>query len=468
MDRNARQRMAVQYASGQIAEDASETNGRTSSVFIEENRVNVENHPKPIPPSGIATPARETQRIGDRVEAALSRSEALIQSDHAQTLELSVVIPCLNEADTVAECVAKAVTAVQELGIAGEVIVADNGSTDGSRELAAEAGARVVSVPEKGYGAALMGGIAAARGRFVIMGDADDSYDFTQIEPFYRKLRQGMDIVQGCRLPRGGGTVMPGAMPPLHRWVGNPALSFLVRTMFRTPVNDVYCGMRGFRKDWQQSLDQRCTGMEFATEMIVKSTLFGGAMDQVPITLYPDGRVASRSHLRTFRDGWRTLRFFLLLSPRWTFLIPGACLAAIGVLLYALALPQFVIGGAALDVHTLLAGTLSILVASQMVWCAILAKTFAVTEGLLPRNAKLDWFARVMTLERLLVASLAMGATGLTLIGLTALQWAASGFGPLDYATTMRWMIPGSGLVALACQFGASSFLLSVLRMARL
>ncbi len=383
-------------------------------------------------------------------------------------LELSIVIPCLNESDTVAVVVAKAVRALRELRVEGEVIVADNGSTDGSQTLARQAGAKVIQVPEKGYGAALMGGIFQARGRFVIMGDADDSYDFTKIQPFYQKLLDGADLVQGCRLPSGGGQVMAGAMPPLHRWLGNPALSFLVRTMFRTPIHDVYCGMRGFRKAWQQSLDQRCTGMEFATEMIIKTTLFRGIISEVPITLHPDGRVHSRSHLRTFRDGWRTLRFFMLLSPRWTFLIPGAILAFIGLLLCAMAIPQWSVGTAALDVHTLLVGTLSILVASQMGWCAVLAKTFAITEGILPHDRLLERFSRIMNLERLLVMSLAMVGVGVALIGAVAMGWAVGGFGALEYARTMRMVIPGAGLVALGSQFAASSFLMSVLRMARL
>ena len=383
-------------------------------------------------------------------------------------LELSIVIPCLNESDTVAIVVAKAVSALRGLRIDGEVIVADNGSSDGSQSLARQAGAKVVYVPEKGYGAALMGGISQARGRFVIMGDAEDSYDFTKIEPFYRKLLDGADLVQGCRLPSGGGQVLTGAMPPLHRWLGNPALSFLVRTMFRTPIHDVYCGMRGFRRAWQQSLDQRCTGMEFATEMIIKTTLFRGVIREVPIILHPDGRVHSRSHLRTFHDGWRTLRFFMLLSPRWTFLIPGAALAAIGLVLCAMAIAQWNLWGAALDVHTLLVGTLSMLVASQMGWCAVLAKTFAITEGILPHDRMLDRVGRVMSLEKLLVLSFAMVGVGLALIGSIATSWAMGGFGSLDYARSMRWVIPGAGLIALGTQFAASSFLMSVLRMARL
>ena len=426
--------------------------------------------------------------LDDRIASALTRAETWLGSlgdrespsddnliviqesdanDDELSVELSVVIPCLNEADTVAVCVTKARSAIERLGIPGEVIVADNGSSDGSQRLAAKAGARVVDVAERGYGSALMKGIEEARGRFVLMGDADDSYDFTQIEPFYRQLVEGKDLVQGCRLPSGGGTVLPGAMPPLHRWLGNPALSFLVRTMFRTPIHDVYCGMRGFRKDWQQSLDQQCTGMEFATEMIVKTTLFGGRIGEVPITLHPDGRVNSRSHLRTFRDGWRTLRFFLLLSPRWTFLLPGGLLAMIGLALCLLALPQFMIGGAALDVHTLLIGTLSILVASQWVWCAVLAKTFAISEGILPENRWVASFNRVLPLERLLVASCAMIGIGVACIGWVAWSWAQSGFGPLEYARTLRWVIPGAGLIALGVQCVASSFLMSVLRMAR-
>ena len=239
----------------------------------------------------------------DRADRALAET---LEPD--SSIELSVVMPCLNEADTVASCVRKAISTLKAMGIAFEVIVADNGSSDGSQALATAAGARVVDIPERGYGAALMGGIRHARGTYVVMGDADDSYDFSTLPQFYEKLKAGMDLVQGCRLPRGGGKVLPGAMPFLHRWLGNPVLSSLVRTMFRTSVHDVYCGMRGFRRDWQASLDQRCTGMEFATEMIIKSTLFGGAMDQVPITLHPDGRINQRSHLRTFNSSRHSTR----------------------------------------------------------------------------------------------------------------------------------------------------------------
>ncbi|XZE34511.1 glycosyltransferase family 2 protein [Pirellulaceae bacterium SH501] len=389
-------------------------------------------------------------------------------------LELSVVMPCLNEADTVATCVQKALATMRKHGIQGEVIVADNGSSDGSVDLAIREGARVVNIERRGYGAALMGGIAAARGRFVLMGDADDSYDFTTLPMFYEKLLAGADLVQGCRLPSGGGTVMPGAMPPLHRWLGNPLLTKLVQWMFKTKIQDVYCGLRAFRKTWQEELEQRCTGMEFATEMIIKSALFGGRVEQVPVTLHPDGRIHQRSHLRTFRDGWRTLRFFLLLCPRWTFFIPGFAVGLAGFLLGALALPQTKWMGIALDVHTLLVGVLAILVGSQWIWCGVLAKTFAISEGILPSHhashssTRKNDSGEASQLERLLLIAAAMATLGFALVGGTAWDWYRSDFGPLEYATTMRRVIPGVGLIAMAAQFAASSFLLSVLRLSRL
>lgn len=228
-------------------------------------------------------------------------------------IEVSVVMPCLNEADTLAACIAKARRALDGARISGEIVVADNGSTDGCSAIASELGARVVPVAVRGYGSALMGGIEAARGRFVIMGDADDSYDFGELPRFVEGLRAGTDLVQGCRLPGGGGRILPGAMPFLHRRWGNPMFSFLARRWFGAPVHDVYCGLRGFRKDLYHQLDLRCTGMEFATEMILKASLHGARIVETPITLHPDGRRAHRPHLRTFRDGWRTLRFFLRL-----------------------------------------------------------------------------------------------------------------------------------------------------------
>src|SRR5829696_4181713 len=287
-------------------------------------------------------------------------------------------MPCLNEADTLARCIDQARRALHDHHITGEIIVADNGSTDGSQEIARRMGARVVEVQAKGYGNALRGGIAAARGTFIVMGDADESYDFLELPKFVEKLRQGYDLAQGCRLPSGGGTVRPGAMPRLHRWWGNPMFSAMVRTMFWAPVHDVYCGLRGFRKDLFDRLDLRSSGMEFATEMVIKSSLQNARIAEVPITLHPDGRKAHAPHLKTFRDGWRTLRFFLIYSPRWLLLAPGMLFIALGVLGYMLAMPGIEIRGARLDAHTLLFASMAIIVGYQSVLFAILTKTFAV------------------------------------------------------------------------------------------
>jgi glycosyltransferase involved in cell wall biosynthesis len=274
--------------------------------------------------------------------------------------EVSVVIPCLNEAETLATCIEKAAKALASNSIAGEIIVADNGSTDGSQAIATRLGSRVVNVGERGYGHALMGGIAVAQGDYIIMGDADDSYDFNEIPSFVEKLKQGFDLVQGCRLPSGGGTIKPRAMPFLHRVWGNPMFSFLARKWFKSPLHDVYCGLRGFRKDIFYVLDQRCTGMEFATEMIIKASLYGAKIAEVPITLHPDGRRTRSPHLRTFRDGWRTIRLFLIYSPRWLFLIPGLLLICLGLFGYTNAQPGLTMNGVTFDAHTLLFASLAL------------------------------------------------------------------------------------------------------------
>ena len=379
------------------------------------------------------------------------------------TPEVSIVMPCLNEADTLEACITKAQRALPE----AEILVADNGSTDGSREIAHRLGARVVPVAAKGYGHALMGGIAAARGKFIIMGDADDSYDFGEAPKFVEKLRQGCELVQGSRLPSGGGTVLPGAMPLLHRWWGNPMFSFLARWWFGAPIHDVYCGLRGFTKELSVRLNQRCTGMEFATEMIIKASLFGAKIGEVPITLHPDGRKAHAPHLKTFRDGWRTIRFFLMCSPRWLFLVPGVVLVAIGVAGYALALPGVRIHGAKLDAHTLLFASLAILCGYQSILFALFTKTFGVREGFLPEDPRLDRFFGVVNLERGLVASVGAMLAGLVLLALAISQWRAGEFGNLDYARTMRLVIPGATLTALGFQTLLSSFFVSILGMHR-
>jgi glycosyltransferase involved in cell wall biosynthesis len=383
-------------------------------------------------------------------------------------VDVSVVMPCLNEADTLETCIRKAQQAMREHGIAGEVIVADNGSSDGSQAIALRAGARVVDVPLRGYGNALMGGIAAARGRFVIMGDADDSYDFLEIPRIVAKLREGFDLVQGCRLPAGGGQIMPGAMPSLHRWLGNPMFSLMVRRWFRArSIHDVYCGLRGFTKDLYDRLALRCTGMEFATEMIIKASLFQEKMAEVPITLHPDGRRSHPPHLKTFRDGWRTLRFFLMYSPRWLFLIPGAGLVLLGVAGYAVAMPAFTWRGVTFDAHTLLIASLAILCGYQAILFAIFTKTFAVSEGLMPPDRHYTRFYELVNLERgLIVAGLAL-LLGIVLLLAAVNQWRLAGFGRLDYAHTMRLVVPGMTLTALGFQTIVSSFFVSILGMKR-
>ena len=381
--------------------------------------------------------------------------------------ELTVVIPCLNEVATVGRCVDKAMRTLREHGIAGEVVVADNGSTDGSQAASEAAGGRVVTVGARGYGSALAGGIASARGRFVLMGDADDSYDFTELARFVAPLREGADLVQGCRLTSGGGTVRPGAMPFLHRVWGNPMFSWLARKWFKVPVRDIYCGMRAFRADLPRTLDLRCTGMEYATEMIIKATLSGARIREVPITLWPDGRGEQRPHLRTFRDGWRTLRFFLALSPRWLFLFPGILLMLLGTLAAAVALPGLRIAGVHFDVHTLLVGGLMIVCGYQAVVFAFLTKIFATTTGLLPEDPRLNRLYDTFDLERGIFAGAISTIAGIGLIGAAVRQWIARDLGSLDYAQTMRWVIPGTILVTLGVQTVLSSFFFSILGLRR-
>lgn len=382
-------------------------------------------------------------------------------------IELSIVMPCLNEADTLAICIEKAQRAMRENGIVGEVVIADNGSTDGCPDIATGLGARVVHVKAKGYGNALMGGIESARGRYVIMGDCDDSYDFLETPRFVAKLREGYDLVQGCRLPSGGGTVLPGAMPILHRWWGNPMFSWMVRSWFRAPIHDVYCGLRGFTKTLYNRLDQRCTGMEFATEMIIKSSLYHEKIAEVPITLHPDGRKSHPPHLKTFRDGWRTLRFFLMYSPRTLFLWPGYVLIFLGLLGFALALPGVTIGHLTFDAHTLVFSCLSLLCGWQAVLFAIFTKVFAISERLMPDDVRLNRFLTVIDLEKGLVASVVALVVGLALLLFSVNLWRQADFGRLDYASTMRWVVPGTTLTALGFQTLLASFFVSILGMRR-
>jgi glycosyltransferase involved in cell wall biosynthesis len=388
------------------------------------------------------------------------RSPKRQESATPEAVEVSIVMPCLNEAETLATCIQQAQQAIEREGLAAEIIVADNGSTDGSQVIAKELGVRVVPIARKGYGSALIGGINAARGRFVIMGDADDSYDFTAIAPLIDKLREGYDLVVGNRF-RGG--IESGAMPWSHRWVGNPVLTFISRVFFHTPVGDAHCGLRGFRKDAYERMKLRATGMEFASEMVIKASLKRMRIAEVPVTLRPDGRTRP-PHLRTWRDGWRHLRFMLLFSPRWLFLYPGLALFAVGVILSAVLLGgPLHVGGMRLDIHTLLvAGFLSLL-GYQLVLFALFTKIFAIRAGFHPPYPPLDAMSRYVTLEVGLAAGALMVLVGVIALVLAVASWGAVGFGTLNPSLTMREVIPAVVLLALGTQTVFASFFISIL-----
>lgn len=376
-------------------------------------------------------------------------------------LELTILMPCLNEAETLAVCIGKARAYLQRSGVAGEVVIADNGSTDGSQQIATDAGGRVVPVPVRGYGAALSAGIEAARGRYVIMGDADDSYDFANLEPFMASLRSGNQLVMGNRF-KGG--IAPGAMPWHHYWIGNPVLSFVGRLFFGTRASDFHCGLRGFDRQAILDLNLRTTGMEFASEMLVKATLAGLLVDEVPTTLKKDGR-SRPPHLRSFRDGWRHLRFLLLFSPRWLFLYPGLALMAVGLFLGALLIwgPVHITPTVVLDVHTFLVGTMCLLVGLQAVSFAIIGRRFASRYGFIPHSRTFDAVLEALTLERMLLA-----AGALVLVGVVALiwgftQWAARDFGPLPLGSTMRAMILAVTTLVAGVQLAMSAFMASMI-----
>lgn len=379
-----------------------------------------------------------------------------------QSPELSVVLPCLDEAETLAICLRKASQSASSLGVAVELIVADNGSTDGSQEIARANGARVIDVETRGYGAALAAGISAARGTFVIMADADDSYALDDLGPFIEELRGGADLVMGNRF---AGTIEPGAMPFIHRYLGNPVLSFIGRTMFHTPVGDFHCGMRGFRRDAIAQLDLRTTGMEFASEMVVKASVGQLDIREVPTTLRPDGRTRP-PHLRTWRDGWRHLRFLLLMSPRWLLLIPGLFLSAIGAIGMAILLQGPIsVGDLEFDIHALVYSHLALVIGLQTVFLAVFVRAYATTVALLPpAEASSKWLNR-MRLEHGLIAGLLLIIGGLVGSIAAVASWGSTSFEGLDPSDTMRIVIPSVTAVAIGAELVVASFVLGVLKL---
>jgi hypothetical protein len=378
----------------------------------------------------------------------------------AGLVEVSIVMPCLNEAETLETCIAKARRFLEGNGVAGEVIVADNGSTDGSIEIARRSGARVVHVAEKGYGMALMRGFEAARGKYLVMGDADDSYDFEHLMPFVERLRAGDDMVMGNRF-RGG--IAPGAMPWHHKYIGNPVLTGILNLFFRSGIRDAHCGLRALTRRAFVALRLQTTGMEFASEMVVKAALAGLRMSEVPTTLQPDGR-SRPPHLRSFRDGWRHLRFLMLLAPNWMLMLPGAGMAALGGLLFAMLLvgPARV-GGAVIDIHTLMLAALLLITGYQALTMGFAARIYAVREQIVRPTRGLLFGFRLLNLERGLLAGGAVLLVGAVLIGFVLAQWASRSFGPLDTAHTLRPFVAGVTLVTLGVQTVLMSFFYSML-----
>lgn len=363
-------------------------------------------------------------------------------------------MPCLNEEKTVAVCIRKALDSMARMGVSGEVVIADNGSTDASREVARAEGARVVDVAAKGYGAALRGGIEAAEGTYIIMGDSDDSYDFANLEPFITQLRAGHDLVMGNRFLGG---IQPGAMPPLHRYLGNPVLSFIGRLLFRTPIRDFHCGLRGFSKAAFEKMDLRTTGMEFASEIVVKASLNGMRITEVPTTLKPDGRDRP-PHLRSWHDGWRHLRFLLIFCPRWLFLYPGFAMLAAGISLAVL-----VLASGAQRANSLLFAMALIAIGFQSVSFSIIIRRFAQQEGLLPHKENIDRLLKLLTLER--GVALGSGVFVLGLLGFVCatIFWARTGFGTFPRILTQTIVVPSAFALVMGVQVVLNSFVLSII-----
>lgn len=375
-------------------------------------------------------------------------------------IELSIVMPCLNEAETLGVCIEKANRFLAESGVAGEVVIADNGSTDGSQAIAEALGARVVPVPVRGYGAALQAGIVASRGTFVAMADSDDSYDFLGLMPFVAKLRAGEDLVMGNRFQGG---IAKGAMPPLHRYLGNPVLSFVGRLFYPSQIGDFHCGLRAFRRDAILGLGLKTTGMEFASEMVVKATLAHLRVAEVPTTLAPDGR-SRPPHLRSWRDGWRHLKFLLTFAPKWLFFYPGAALALVGTVLLVAILPGAVhLGDVTLGVHTLLFAAAGIVIGAQLMSFAVVARLFGVREKLWPTSPRIELARALFTIDRTCLAGAVMLVAGIGVAVAAVGHWAGTGFGNLDIRETMRLAIPSVLLCALGVQALVTGFFTALL-----
>lgn len=375
-------------------------------------------------------------------------------------LELTILLPCLNEAETIETCIDKAMAYLARSDLRGEVLVADNGSTDGSQRLAAAKGARLVQVRDRGYGSTLRNGILAARGRYVVMGDADDSYDLSDLGLFVARLREGYDIVMGNRF-RGG--IAPGAMPFLHRYLGNPVLSFLGRLFFDVKVGDFHCGLRAFNRERVQALNLHTTGMEFASEMLISAAVRSYRICEVPTTLKKDGR-SRPPHLRTWRDGWRHLSFLLMLSPRWLFIYPGFALMLFGVCITALLFPGPVqiANGVSLDTHTFLVGAIAILIGIQSLTCGLIAQRFAVRYQLLP-DSKNYRLLSLLTFERGLIAAISVIGLGTAGFIWSLLIWASVDFGPLSYPIVLRVLIISLTGIAIDVQLGFTVFLAGIM-----
>jgi glycosyltransferase involved in cell wall biosynthesis len=391
-------------------------------------------------------------------------SEVVTPSHGEPDLELTILMPCLNEAETVGKCVQKAQAFLNRHGVRGEVLVSDNGSQDGSQEIARRAGARVVTAPSRGYGTALGYGVFAARGKYVIMGDADDSYDFGGLLPFLERLRAGADVVIGNRFQGG---IKTGAMPWKNRWIGTPVLSALGRLFFHTPVRDFNCGLRACTRAAFEKMSLRTSGMEFASEMIVKATLLGLKIVEVPATLSPDGR-SRRPHLRPWRDGWRHLRFLLVYSPRWLFLYPGLAMILAGAGVCAWLLPRPVrVGNVGFDIHTLLYAFVAIVLGFQFIAFATFTKVFAISEGLLPQDPRMNRAFRYFSLEAGLIIGVLLTLAGLGGSVLAVSEWDRAGFGALNPSHMLRLVLPSVFALMLGVEIICSSFFLSILGLRR-